>query len=154
MAPYYLPFLNSSATTRVMSLNPYWLVLWVLSRQSIRCENLQHISDWKSVISTRRNVSSGRFGCAGLASNCRLYVRTGDGISFCSSATIRSVDTASSACLWEEKSLTLRVMFTQSCRVIKCFLLASCVNCLLASLVPTSDLMSAKASNQKVVRTC
>ena len=126
-----------------MSLNPYWLVLWVLSRQTNLCENWVNISTWNCVITTIRKVSSVRIGWSGLAWNCCLYSRTGVGFSFCSSCTILLVEMASSLCRWEEKSRTLRVIFRQSCRVMRCFLVTSSLKCFRASLVPTSPLISA-----------
>ena len=73
----------------------------------------------------------------------------GVGFSFRSSFTILSVEIASSLCRWEEKSCTLWVLFRQSWRVMKCFLVTSSPNRFWASLVQTSALISAYSRFRK-----
>jgi hypothetical protein len=62
---YVIPFLYSSATTTVKSLNRYWFVLWVESRHTILSLKLLNSETWNGVIMMRRKVSSASMGKSG-----------------------------------------------------------------------------------------
>ncbi len=71
-----------------------------------------------------------------LATPCALQARTGEGHSSLSSLTTRSTEMASSECRCVLKSLTFLQMFQQSCRVMKCLLVACSLNVVLCERLP------------------
>lgn len=162
------PFRYSSGTISVNNLKRYWFVICVESRQTILEAKLFKSVAWNSVISTKRKDSCASAGCCRLVTPWVLYNKTGEGDSCLSSVTIRSTDIASSVCRWFVKSRNLRHMFLltndtlvklhinayfehhqyisylQSCRVTKCFLVATSRNLWRCCRLPKQALMSAR----------